>query len=53
MPPVNLRDLQVLVVDDNATNRHILGEWLRGWEMEHASVGDGVAAMDILWAASP
>jgi signal transduction histidine kinase len=24
MPPVNLRDLQVLVVDDNATNRHIL-----------------------------
>jgi signal transduction histidine kinase/CheY-like chemotaxis protein len=51
MPPVILRDLQVLVVDDNATNRHILGEWLRGWEMEPMSAGDGVAAMDALWAA--
>ncbi len=51
LPPVILRDLQVLVVDDNATNRHILGEWLRGWQMEPAAVGDGVAAMDALWAA--
>ena len=33
-PPVSLRDLPVLVVDDNATNRHILEEWLRGWQME-------------------
>ena len=30
-PPVVLRDLPVLIVDDNATNRHILEEWLRGW----------------------
>ena len=51
-PPVPLRDLPVLVVDDNATNRHILEEWLRGWQMEPAAVGDGVAAMDALWDAA-
>src|SRR6202795_2099778 len=28
-PPISLHDLLVLVVDDNATNRHILAEWLR------------------------
>ena len=39
----------MLIVDDNATNRHILEEWLRGWQMEPAAVGDGAAAMDALW----
>jgi two-component system, sensor histidine kinase and response regulator len=39
----------VLVVDDNATNRHILEEWLRGWQMDPTAVGDGMAAMDALW----
>jgi PAS domain S-box-containing protein len=48
-PPVVLRDLPVLVVDDNATNRHILEEWLRDWQMEPVAVGDGLAAMDALW----
>ena len=48
-PPVLLRDLPVLVVDDNATNRRILAEWLRGWQMKPAAVGDGMAAMDALW----
>ncbi len=48
-PPVLLRGLPVLVVDDNATNRHILQEWLRGWQMRPVAVGDGVAAMDALW----
>ena len=48
-PPVVLRDLPVLIVDDNATNRHILEEWLRGWQMEPTAVGDGAAAMDALW----
>jgi CheY-like chemotaxis protein/HPt (histidine-containing phosphotransfer) domain-containing protein len=37
------------VVDDNATNRHILAEWLRGWLMDPTAVGDGMAAMDALW----
>src|SRR5262249_7723991 len=52
LPPVSLRGLSVLVVDDNATNRHILEEWLRGWQMEPAAVGDGVAALDALWDAA-
>jgi two-component system, sensor histidine kinase and response regulator len=52
LPPVLLRDLRVLVVDDNATNRHILEERLRGWQMDPAAVGDGVAAMGALWDAA-
>jgi PAS domain S-box-containing protein len=48
-PPVSLHNLPVLVVDDNATNRYILTEWLRGWQMEPMAVGDGMAAMDTLW----
>ena len=48
-PPVLLRDLRVLVVDDNVANRHILDSWLRGWRMDSTAVGDGMAAMDALW----
>ncbi len=48
-PPVLLRNLPVLIVDDNATNRHILQEWLRDWQMEAEAVGDAAAAMDALW----
>ncbi len=51
-PPVLLRGLRVLVVNDNPTNRHILEEWLRGWQMEPAAVGDGLAAMGALWDAA-
>jgi PAS domain S-box-containing protein len=48
-PPAVLRGLPVLIVDDNATNRHILEEWLRGFAMEPTAAGDGVTAMDALW----
>jgi two-component system sensor histidine kinase/response regulator len=48
-PPVSLHDLPMLVIDDNATNRHILAEWLRSWQMVPAAVSDGMAAMDALW----
>ncbi|HEV3256741.1 MAG TPA: response regulator, partial [Gemmataceae bacterium] len=48
-PPVLLHNLPVLIVDDNATNRYILEEWLRGWQMKPVAVGDAVAAMDALW----
>ena len=40
-------------MDDNATNRHILEEWLRNWQMEPASAGDGLAALDALWHGAP
>jgi CheY-like chemotaxis protein len=49
--PVLLQGLRVLVVDDNPTNRHILQEWLTGWQMEAVAVGDGLAALGALWDA--
>jgi PAS domain S-box-containing protein len=48
-PPVLLQNLPVLIVDDNTTNRRILEEWLRGWQMMPVAVADGVGAMDALW----
>jgi len=48
-PPVLLRNLPVLIVDDNATNRHILQDWLRDWQIEAEAVGDAAAAIDTLW----
>jgi PAS domain S-box-containing protein len=48
-PPRLLRDLPILIVDDNATNRRILEEWLLGWQMRPQAVGDGAAAMKALW----
>jgi len=51
-PPIQLYNLPVLIIDDNATNCHILQEWLRNWQMEPVAVGDGVAAMDTLWDAA-
>ena len=48
-PAFPLLGLPVLIVDDNATNRRILEEWLRGHEIEPSSAGDGVTAMDAIW----
>jgi PAS domain S-box-containing protein len=44
-----LYDLPVLIVDDNATNRQILQQGLRGYSMQPVAVGDGLAALDALW----
>ena len=48
-PPTQLRDLRVLLVDDSPTNRQILERWLTSWRMEATVVGDGMAAMRVLW----
>src|SRR5205085_8758396 len=48
-PPVLLHGLPVLIVDDNATNRYLLEEWLCDWQMKPVAVGDGLAALDALW----
>ncbi len=42
----SLKDVNVLVVDDNATNRRILEESLRAWGMRVTSVDGGKAALE-------
>ena len=49
---VSLRGLKVLVVDDHATNRRILEEILKSWEMEAELVESGSAAIAALEAAA-
>jgi len=44
----DLRDLRVLAVDDNATNREILCEQLSCWQIEHASAAGGPEAVAVL-----
>src|SRR4029450_4369985 len=44
-----LRGLPVLVVDDNATNRMVLEEWLRDYSIEPTAASDGASAMAALW----
>ena len=41
----SLRDIRVLVVDDNETNRLIFSEMLKNWQMRPAAVDSGWAAL--------
>jgi CheY-like chemotaxis protein len=45
---VSLAGVPVLVVDDNATNRRILEQMLRGWDMEPTLAVDGLDALDAM-----
>lgn len=47
-PPQLLAGLSVLVVDDNATNRRVLDEILRGWEMKPFLAADANRGVEIL-----
>jgi|GEM_PF-386869 len=50
--PVDLTNLPVLVVDDNATNRRVLAEVVRNWGARPTGVASGPDALDELrWAA--
>ncbi|MBA2113613.1 response regulator [Bremerella alba] len=48
LPFDKLRDLPVLVVDDNATNRKIIAETLTTWGMKPLTANDAQQAMGIL-----
>ena len=51
MPSTCLRDVRVLVVDDNATNRDIVCDELRGLGMRADSASGGAGALDMLYSA--
>ncbi len=50
--PKRWHDLRVLVVDDNATNRQILGEILLNWHLNPTVVDNGNSAITVLEEAS-
>ena len=50
--PSALEGLRVLVVDDNATNRHILEEMLASWHMRPTVASDATSAMSALRLAA-
>jgi signal transduction histidine kinase/CheY-like chemotaxis protein len=50
--PAELHGLAVLVIDDNATSRRTLEEWLRGWGTEPTAVGNGPSAVEALEQAA-
>jgi CheY-like chemotaxis protein len=52
MQLADLCGLQVLVVDDNATNRRILEETLLSWRMEPATADGGAAALERMQTAA-
>jgi hypothetical protein len=47
-PAPPLHGLSVVVVDDNATNGHILEKWLLSWRMQPATVGDGLPRVGVI-----
>src|SRR5262249_17236112 len=53
-PPAStdLKDLPVLIVDDNATSRLVLAEILRDWHMKPTAVESGPAALAELQRSS-
>jgi two-component system sensor histidine kinase/response regulator len=46
-----IKNLRVLVVDDNATNRRILEDMLLAWGLVPVSVADGIEALENLLSA--
>jgi len=48
----NLKDLRVLVVDDNKTNRRILEDTLKNWRLNPTTAESGPEALNIIAASS-
>ncbi|HLL38040.1 MAG TPA: PAS domain S-box protein [Rubrobacteraceae bacterium] len=51
-PSADLRQIKLLAVDDNATNRRILCEQTSAWGMENASAQGGLQALSMLRSAA-
>ncbi|HKL00881.1 MAG TPA: response regulator [Desulfotignum sp.] len=49
--PADLKDIRVLIVDDNATNREILTAQLESWHMRVFAVSDGPSALEAIHGA--
>jgi signal transduction histidine kinase/DNA-binding response OmpR family regulator len=49
--PEDIRGKYILIVDDNATNRHILRDLLTTWGCRHREVSGGQEALEVLSAA--
>jgi len=47
---IDLKDQQVLIVDDNATNRMVMREMVKGWGMRHLEAEDAETALTMLEA---
>jgi PAS domain S-box-containing protein len=52
-PEASLRELRVLLVDDQPTSRHILGEILRSWGCQVLEAADASAALAEVTRAGP
>jgi signal transduction histidine kinase/DNA-binding response OmpR family regulator/HPt (histidine-containing phosphotransfer) domain-containing protein len=50
--PMKFQDLAVMVVDDNATNRRILEQTLKNWQMRPTLTASGMEALAALEAAA-
>ncbi len=51
VPPPELRGTRVLVVDDNETNREMLEQQLKTWQIQSVSTGDAEDALSVFRAA--
>ena len=50
-PPADIRDVHVLVVDDNATNREVLMAQFKAWGVRGEETPDGAEALKSLYRA--
>ncbi|HEY1182112.1 MAG TPA: response regulator [Rhodocyclaceae bacterium] len=46
--PSGLAGRRVLVIDDNATSRHLIGLWLQAWQCENLMATNGATALQLI-----